>query len=237
MPIINSNNPEAQISHSPLPPPIFIRNVNDFIEVRNHLIKSIGSQNFSFKSSANNLKISTTNSDSYREVVKYLKQGKAEYHTYQAREDKAFRIVIRNLHPTTPTSEVGVAIEELGYSVRQVTNIIHKTTKRPLPIFFVDLEPAQINTEIIKQTSLLHTKITVEEPHKKKKSFNAPTVRSTDTPKVIVLILLDVFAAPISTLPNSALNQKILLLPVPCVEITQRITAAVQSTRAYNVSI
>ncbi|KAL4085191.1 hypothetical protein QTP88_027050 [Uroleucon formosanum] len=168
MPIINSNNPEAQISHSPLPPPIFICNVNDFIEFRNHLIKLIGPQNFSFKSSANNLKISTTNSDSYREVIKYLKQGKAEYHTYQAREDKAFRIVIRNLHPTTPTSEVGVAIEELGYSVRQVTNFIHKTTKRPLPIFFVDLEPAQINNEIFKLTSLLHTKITVEEPHKKK---------------------------------------------------------------------
>jgi len=168
MPIINSNNPEAQISHSPLPPPIFLRNVNDFIEFRNHLIKLIGPQNFSFKSSANNLKISTTNSDSYREVIKYLKQGKAEYHTYQACEDKAFRIVIRNLHPTTPTSEVGVAIEELGYSVRQVTDIIHKTTKRPLPIFFVDLEPAQINNEIFKLTSLLHTKITVEEPHKKK---------------------------------------------------------------------
>jgi PAX-interacting protein 1 len=99
----------------------------------------------------------------YREIIKYLKHGKVEYHTYQARENKTFRIVIRKLHSSAPTSEVGVSIEEIGYSVRQVTNIIYKTTKRPHPIFFVDLEPTQINNEIFKLTSLLHTKITVEE--------------------------------------------------------------------------
>jgi len=37
-------------------------------------MKLIGSQNFSFKLLAFNLKISTTNSNSYREVIKYLKK-------------------------------------------------------------------------------------------------------------------------------------------------------------------
>jgi hypothetical protein len=92
---INLNDSDVQNNHTPLPPPIFIRNVIDFIEQRNQLIKLIGSQNFSSKSSANNLKISTTNSDSYRKVIKYLKQGKAEYYIYQGRENKAFRIVIK----------------------------------------------------------------------------------------------------------------------------------------------
>lgn len=164
---INSNNDEHS-NHIPIPPPIFVRNVSDFIELRNQLIKLIGPQNFSFKSSATNLKISTTNPDSYREVIKYLITGKAEYHTYQARENKAFRIVIRNLHPSSPTVDIGAAIEDIGYSVRHVSNVIHKSTKCPLPIFFVDLEPAQINNEIFKLTSLLHTKIKVEEPHKRR---------------------------------------------------------------------
>lgn len=163
---IETNN-DAQ-HHIPLPPPIFVRNVSDFIELRNQLIKLIGPQTFNFKSSANNLKISTTNPDSYREVIKYLKTGNAEYHTYQAREDKAFRIVIRNLHPSSSTSEVGAAIEDIGYSVRQVSNVTHKSTNCPLPIFFVDLEPAQINNEIFKLSSLIHTRIKVEEPHKRR---------------------------------------------------------------------
>jgi len=71
------------------------------------------------------------------------------------------------LHPSTSPIEVGAAIKDIWYSVRHVTNIFHKTTKRPLPIFFVDLEPAQINNELFKLTTLLHTKIKVEEPHKR----------------------------------------------------------------------
>ena len=35
-------------------------------------------------------------------------------------------------------------------------------------MFFVDLEPAEINNDIFGITSLLHTKIKIEEPHKRK---------------------------------------------------------------------
>ena len=35
-------------------------------------------------------------------------------------------------------------------------------------MFFVDLEPAVINNDIFKVTSLLHTKVKIEEPHKRK---------------------------------------------------------------------
>jgi hypothetical protein len=84
------------------------------------------------------------NSDSYRSVVKFLNDQGAEYHTYQQRENKAFRIVIRNIHPSTPTNEVGIAIQEIGFTVRQVVNVRHKITKLALPIFFVDLEPAEM---------------------------------------------------------------------------------------------
>jgi hypothetical protein len=131
-------NNDVQPNHIPLPPPIFVRNVSDFIELRNLLIKLIGPQTFSFKSSANNLKINTTNPDSYRKVIKYLKTGNAEYHTYQARENKAFCIVTRNLYPSSSTSEVGAAKqygEDIGYSVRHVSNVIQQSTKCPSQYF------------------------------------------------------------------------------------------------------
>lgn len=70
------------------------------------------------------------NSDSYRTVIKYLKVKKAEYHTYQQRENKAFRVVIRNIHPSTPLNEVGIAIQEIGFTVCQVANVRHKITKK-----------------------------------------------------------------------------------------------------------
>lgn len=135
--------------------------------MRKQLINLIGSQNINFKSSATNSKINTTNPDSYSEVIRYLNIDSAEHHTYQARENKVLCIVIRNLHPFSPTSKVGAAIKNLGYSVHQITNIIHTSTKRLHQIFFFDLQPVQINNKLFKLTLLLHTKIKIEAPHKR----------------------------------------------------------------------
>jgi len=47
-----------------------------------------------------------------------------------------------------------------------VTNIKHCQSKISLPLFFVDLATETISKEIFDITSLLNTKIKVEEPHK-----------------------------------------------------------------------
>lgn len=166
---LTSHNIETDdVQPIPAPPPIFVSNIDNFIKLRTDLINLIGTNNFSFKSTSKNLKIETKDSDAYRKVIRYLKENQIEHHTYQAREDRAFRIVVRNLHPSTPTSEVGVAITEIGYSVRNVSNVLHKTSRQPLPLFFVDLDPAEINKDIFHLKNLLHTKISIEEPHKRR---------------------------------------------------------------------
>lgn len=165
----NDLNEEIEQTKIKPPPPIFIRGVLDFHTLRTCLIDIIGANNFVVKATTKNLKVQTTNSDSYRSVIKYLKENKAEFHTYQAQEDKPFRIVIRNLHPSTPTSEIGSALEEIGgYTVRNVSNVLNKTTKNKLPIFFIDLEPAEINKDVFHINSLLNTKIRIEEPYKRR---------------------------------------------------------------------
>ncbi|KAL4143116.1 hypothetical protein QTP88_005482 [Uroleucon formosanum] len=152
----------------PAPPPIFVSNIDNFIKLRTDLIDLIGTNNCSFKSTSKNLKIETKDSNAYRKVIRHLKEKQIEHHTYQAREDRAFRIVVRNLHPSTPTSEVGIANTEIGYSVRNVSNVLHKTSRQPLPLFLVDLDPAEINKDIFHLKNLLHTKISVEESHKRR---------------------------------------------------------------------
>jgi hypothetical protein len=88
------------------------------------------------------------------------------HRTYQLRENTVFRVVIRNIHPSTPTNEIGIAIQEIGFTVRQVVNVRHKIIKLALPIFFVDLEPAEIHKDILHITSILYTKIKIEELNK-----------------------------------------------------------------------
>ncbi|KAE9534380.1 hypothetical protein AGLY_008470 [Aphis glycines] len=54
------------------------------------------------------------------------------------------------------------------FEVRKVTNVLHKSSKSPLPLFFVDLKPTDHSNDIFKLSSFLHTKIKVEEPYKPK---------------------------------------------------------------------
>lgn len=150
-----------------LPPPIFIKGVKDFSSLRKAFAELTGTDSFSCKSTSTHLKLQPNTPDNYRKIIHFLNDNNAEFHTYQLQSDKAFRIVIRNLHPSTLVSEISSALEEIGHTVRKVTNILHYQTKNPLPLFFVDLEPDENNNDIFDITSILHTKIKVEEPHKK----------------------------------------------------------------------
>jgi len=112
------------------PPPITVQGVLDFVALRNDFFKLLGAENFLFKSSSNDSKIHTKNSDTYRAVIKYLNGKKAEYHTYKQHENKAFRVVVRNIHLSTPLNEIGIAIQEIGFTVHQVAYVRHKIRKK-----------------------------------------------------------------------------------------------------------
>lgn len=167
---VEENQPNAgqvPISSKP-PPPIFLRGVEDFPGTCAELVRLIGADNFICKSTVDHVKIQTLNPEAYRSLVHYLRKEQAEFHTFQLKEDKPMRIVIRNLHPSTSTEIIKSELKDRLYEVRQVTQVIHRISKIALPLFFVDLEPTDHSNEIFKLESLLHTKIKIEEPHKPK---------------------------------------------------------------------
>jgi hypothetical protein len=136
------------LTYSKPPPPIFIRGVEDFPGICTKLIELIGVDNFICKLTADHLEIQTSNLGAYRTLVHYLRNAQAEFHTFQLNEDKPMRIVIRNLHPSTPTEMIKSELELCLYEVRQVTQVIHRISKISLPLFFVDLEPTDHSNEI-----------------------------------------------------------------------------------------
>ncbi|KAF0770498.1 Uncharacterized protein FWK35_00009506 [Aphis craccivora] len=102
------------------PPPIIVRRVEDFPELCKSLIGKIGVENFVCKSLTDRLKIQTSTPDAYRSLIHFLKDEKAEYHTYQLQQNKPIRVVIKNLHPTTPVSLIKSELEILQFEVRSV---------------------------------------------------------------------------------------------------------------------
>ncbi|KAL4119440.1 hypothetical protein QTP88_012249 [Uroleucon formosanum] len=93
------------------PPPIFVKGIVNFPDLCAALIEKFGVDNFFCKSSTDSLKIQTANPDAYRTLVHFLRDQNAQFHTYQLREDKPTRVVLRNLHSSTSTELIKSELE------------------------------------------------------------------------------------------------------------------------------
>lgn len=163
-----TNNRANNDKKIPKPPPIFIENVTNFPAMINDIGKIIKQDEFTCKTLSNNqVKMNLNSIDSFRKLVKLLEAKQVAYHTYQLKQDKAYRVVIRNLHPSINTDDIKKALEDMGFEIRNIMNIRSRINKEPLPLFFVDQEPNEENKKIYDIKYLLHTKILVEPPRKK----------------------------------------------------------------------
>lgn len=111
------------------------------------------------------VEVKTNEIEEYRKLVKHLQSSNLEYHTYQIKSERPFRVVIRNLHHSLQAQDIALALVEKGHQVRNIVNIKHRVTKQPLPLFFIDIERNSNNQEIYKLQYLLNMRINVEAPH------------------------------------------------------------------------
>ncbi|KAL4136292.1 hypothetical protein QTP88_007840 [Uroleucon formosanum] len=149
-------------------PPIYIKDDIDFFDFCKKIKPFTDPDGFNIKSSSSGLKLMTYSINAYRQIIKFLEINNMNFHTYQTNEEKAFRVVIRHLHHTTPTDYIKEELHSLGFITRSITNCLQYKTKNPLPLFFVDLEPSPSNHNIYKVDSICYTKIKIEAPHPKK---------------------------------------------------------------------
>lgn len=126
-------------SNTPLFPSISVINIEHFIGFRKETVRLIGVQHFKFESITNNWKIEIENSDLYRKIIK--KEEKFESHTPHINLKKIELVCCHS--KSTPIYVNCLRWEQpgIGYSVRQVTNVCPKTTKRYVSLFCTDLKP------------------------------------------------------------------------------------------------
>ena len=149
------------------PPPIHINDVQNYQALVLFLENNAAPNSFFLKTTIKGVTVYPKTPDVYRKLVSSLRNGGAEFHTYQLPEDKNRRIVIKNLHHTTPISEIKNDLEKHGYIATNITNV-YSRFKKPLPMFFIDITKATFNEKIYEIESIYYTKIVVEEPRKKR---------------------------------------------------------------------
>jgi hypothetical protein len=80
------------------PPPIFV-NYGEMIKRMRYIVED--EQNCTKILTKSIIKIGCVTPETYRKLVKYFKQNNIFYHTYQLKEERAYKIVFKYLHHST----------------------------------------------------------------------------------------------------------------------------------------
>lgn len=131
-------------------PPIFLPNVVNVGNMMRGITQcGVGAEEYTYKSMiGGELKLMAKSIDSYRELIKIFRSQKVEFHSYQVKQDRAYRVVVKGIHQSTPIDDIKCAIEKYDHKVRSITVVRSRVTKQFMNMFFVDLEPAPNNKDV-----------------------------------------------------------------------------------------
>jgi hypothetical protein len=134
------------------------------------LLEQVAPKQYETKSLASNqVKVQPATIATYRTITKALSDKKTEYHTYKPKEERSYRVVLKNMHYSIPTTDIKTEMEKLGHQVTNIWNVTQSRTKLPLSMFFVDFKPASNNKDIFKVEHLQQCRITFEPPNQNAK--------------------------------------------------------------------
>lgn len=163
-----ADNIEPETLAEPKPPPIFVNEVDNIIPLQ-ALLRCVAPDAHSIKIiNSNHVKITSDSKEVYSAIVKALTEKSTKFHTYQLKENRAFRVVLKHVHHTSDVDEIKESLKLRGHVVRNIHNILQRGTKNPLPMFFVDLEPSSNNKEVYGIDLLMNLKVTFEPPRQKR---------------------------------------------------------------------
>lgn len=109
----------------------------------------------------------THSAEVYKELIDHIRKNGLIGHTFTQKEKRCCRLVIKNLHHTTPKEAIVDEIEKTGNKIRgEVICALSRRNKKPLNMFFVNIEPGPNNPEAKRIQYIYHTKVKIEDPRK-----------------------------------------------------------------------
>ncbi|KAL4083632.1 hypothetical protein QTP88_028948 [Uroleucon formosanum] len=153
-------SPHAVQDNDPPAPPIYIKNIANYSAFNSTLTSITGPNAFTCKSSASHLIVQPSGQNSFNKIISHLNETDASFHSFSPRFRRPYRVVIRNLHPSTLDTDISSFLDELGYQIKHIYNAKDKN-KRPLPLFFVEIYSDEKNEDIHNIKSLLNTKVDI----------------------------------------------------------------------------
>lgn len=166
---LDVSNDTPETAQKPIkPPPLFVDKVSNIQPLYNMLNDTVTDQYEIKILRGEQVKIQPKTTEAYTKIYKELQKRETEFYTYKPKDERSFRVVLKNIHPSTDTNEIKVAIEELDHKVTNIWNIKDRKSKAPLPLHYIDLKPNQNNKNIYNVKRLLHCCVVFEPPRPKR---------------------------------------------------------------------
>lgn len=152
------------------PPPIMLYGINNISKLKEVIDQVLEQSQYSFKIvTKNQLRVTTDTVANYKKLMAVVRERKLIGHTFTPKSERPYRIVIKNLHPSTPIEAIKEAIKETGNEVAsEIINARHGQTKTPLSTWFVNLVPGVNNDKVKNIKYIYHTCVSIEDPKRKK---------------------------------------------------------------------
>jgi hypothetical protein len=114
---------KAKQSTEPKPPPIFISGVKN-IKPLIKLLNKIAEDKYLVKTLYNDqVRVEPTESSVYTTIVKALVGKNTEFHTYKPKQEISFRVVLKNIHPSTDLNFIKQRLTDKGHAVTSIWNV------------------------------------------------------------------------------------------------------------------
>jgi hypothetical protein len=155
----------------PTPPPIFVPGIANVQRLTATIEKVINRLKYEYTLKIINDIIKTKKVEYRKTIIYILKEKKIEFYTFQPRQQRAYKVVIRNLHHSARQEIVREDIERMVHKIRNLWNIRDRVCGNPLSLFFLDIEPAANNSEIYNVEYLQNMRVQIESPNQKQNNI------------------------------------------------------------------
>lgn len=150
------------------PPPIFVDRVSD-IRPLSKLLNECANNNFELKVLQNErVKIQPKTSEAYKTIIKHLEDRETEFFTYKLKQERNFKVFLKNMHPSFDAEDIKEALREMNHTVTNIWNVKQRVTQKPLHMFTIELLPKDNNKQIYDIKGLLNCRVIFEPPRPKR---------------------------------------------------------------------
>lgn len=151
------------------PPPIMLYGVDDVNKLTELLETVAENTKFTYKiMNKNQLRISSEDIETYKQLMGVIRKHNMIGHTFNRKDGRNLRLVIKNLHHSTPHQAIKEAFENTGNIVLgEIINSRYGPEKLPTSTFFINLKSGPNNKAAKQVKAIYHQTVVIEDPKKR----------------------------------------------------------------------